>query len=120
MKYKVFVDGQEGITVSIPLSPHFLNKKYTVSDIHKILYEYYAYEYFIIVLPLDVQNYLEDGYLDIEACNNTNRVDIFVSGNENQILITAKFDNLGKGASGAAIQNMNLMLGLEEKIGLNI
>lgn len=110
----------KGITVSIPLLPRFLNKKYTVSDIHEILSEYYASEHFINILPLDNENYLEDGYLDIEACNNTNRIDIFVSGNENQILLTARFDNLGKGASGAAIQNMNLMLGLEEKNGLNI
>lgn len=49
-----------------------------------------------------------------------NRLDIFVSGNENQILVTARLDNLGKGASGAAIQNMNLMLGLDEKIGLKV
>lgn len=110
----------KGITVSIPLLPRFLNKKYTVSDIHEILSEYYASEHFINILPLDNENYLEDGYLDIEACNNTNRIDIFVSGNENQILLTARFDNLGKGASCAAIQNMNLMLGLEEKNGLNI
>lgn len=110
----------KGITVSIPLLSRFLNKKYTVSDIHKILSQYYTSEHFINVLPLDVDNYLEDGYLDIEACNNTNRIDILVSGNENQILLTARFDNLGKGASGAAIQNMNLMLGLEEKTGLSI
>lgn len=110
----------KGITVSIPLLPRFLNKKYTVSDIYKILSEYYASEHFINVLPLDVNNYLKDGYLDIEACNNTNRIDILVSGNENEILLTARFDNLGKGASGAAIQNMNLMLGLEEKTGLSI
>lgn len=110
----------KGMSVAIPLLPRLLNKKYTVSDIHKILSEYYAFEDFINVVPIDNENYLVDGYLDIEACNDTNRIDIFVSGNENEILLTARLDNLGKGASGAAIQNMNLMLGLEEKIGLKI
>jgi N-acetyl-gamma-glutamyl-phosphate reductase len=109
----------KGMCVSIPLLPRLLNKKYTVTDIHEILSQYYASEHFINVLPLDVENNLEDGYLDVEVCNNTNRIDIFVSGNEDRILLTARFDNLGKGASGAAIQNMNLMLGLEEKTGLN-
>lgn len=97
-----------------------MSKKYTVSDIHKILSEYYALEDFINVLPLDIENSLEDGFLDVEGNNDTNRIDIFVSGNENQILLTARLDNLGKGACGAAIQNMNLMLGLEEKTGLKI
>lgn len=109
----------KGMCVSIPLLPRLLNKKYTVTDIHEILSQYYASEHFINVLPLDVENNLEEGYLDVEGCNNTNRIDIFVSGNEDRILLTARFDNLGKGASGAAIQNMNLMLGLEEKTGLN-
>ncbi|MCI9309072.1 MAG: N-acetyl-gamma-glutamyl-phosphate reductase, partial [Oscillospiraceae bacterium] len=45
---------------------------------------------------------------------------IFVNGNEEQLMLTARLDNLGKGASGAAVQNMNLMLGFEETKGLNL
>jgi N-acetyl-gamma-glutamyl-phosphate reductase len=110
----------KGMSVSIPLFTRLLSKKYIVSDIHEILSEYYASEDFINVLPLDIENSLEDGYLDVEANNDTNRIDILVSGNENEILLTSRLDNLGKGACGAAIQNMNLMLGLEEKISLRV
>lgn len=110
----------KGMSVTVPLFNRLLNKKYSVSDIHEVLSEYYAGENFINVVPLNIENYLEDGYLDVEANNDTNRLDIFVSGNQDQILITSRLDNLGKGASGAAIQNMNLMLGLDEKIGLSV
>jgi N-acetyl-gamma-glutamyl-phosphate reductase len=48
----------------------------------------------------------------------TNKLQILVCGNEEQTSVTALFDNLGKGASGAAVQNMNIMLGLDEKVGL--
>ncbi|EKQ54471.1 MULTISPECIES: N-acetyl-gamma-glutamyl-phosphate reductase [unclassified Clostridium] len=110
----------KGMSVSIPLFSRLLSNKYTVFDIHKILLEYYQDEKFINVIPQDIENSLEDGYLNVEANNDTNRLDIFVSGNENKILITSRLDNLGKGASGAAIQNMNLMLGLKEDTGLKV
>jgi N-acetyl-gamma-glutamyl-phosphate reductase len=61
---------------------------------------------------------LENGFLNAEACNGTNRLEIFVYGNDSQIVVMARFDNLGKGACGAAIQNMNVMLGTEETLGL--
>lgn len=109
-----------GMLVSIPLLPRLLDKKMTAEDIHKFLCDYYASEPFVNVVPLENDNYLEEGYLNAEGCNNTNRIDIFVFRNEEQVLITARLDNLGKGASGAAIQNMNIMLGVDEKLGLNI
>lgn len=108
----------KGLSVAIPLFTRLLSKKYTVKDIHEILSEYYSVEAFINVLPLDVEISLEDGHFDVEGNNNTNRIDILVSGNDDEILLTSRLDNLGKGASGAAIQNMNLMLGLDESIGL--
>ena len=52
------------------------------------------------------------------SCNGTNNLEIFVVGNDEQVLLAARFDNLGKGASGAAVQNMNIMLGLDETKGL--
>jgi N-acetyl-gamma-glutamyl-phosphate reductase len=52
--------------------------------------------------------------MNAESCNNTNNIEILVFGDEKQILVVSRLDNLGKGASGAAIQNMNIMLGLEE------
>ena len=64
--------------------------------------------------------YIFDGGLDITACNDTNLAEIFVIGNDekNISMIITRLDNLGKGASGAAIQNMNLMLGYEEDLNL--
>ena len=61
---------------------------------------------------------LEGGFYDVQACNGTNRVDIHVFGNDSQVLLMACLDNLGKGASGAAVQSMNVHLGLEEGRGL--
>lgn len=108
----------KGMTVSIPLLPRLLDKKLTAKDVRDYLSQYYASEPFVNVVPLDFEDYLENGYLDAEACNDTNRIDIFVFGNDDQILLTARLDNLGKGASGAAMQNMNIMLGLDDGIGL--
>jgi len=54
------------------------------------------------------------------TCNGTNRAELFVFGHADQILLATRFDNLGKGASGAAIQCMNLMLGLNEVLGLAV
>ena len=53
-----------------------------------------------------------------EANNNTNKLDLFVFGNDEQARLIARYDNLGKGASGAAVQNLNLVLGLDEATGL--
>ena len=54
----------------------------------------------------------------MQACNDTNRVDIFVFGGDEQALLIARLDNLGKGASGAAVQSMNVHLGVDEALGL--
>ena len=61
---------------------------------------------------------LEGGFYDAQACNDTNRVDIHVFANDTQVLLMACLDNLGKGASGAAVQSMNVHLGLDEALGL--
>ena len=58
------------------------------------------------------------GFFDVQGCNDTNRVDIFVFANGDQVLLMARLDNLGKGASGAAVQSMNVHLGVDEGLGL--
>jgi len=60
----------------------------------------------------------DEGFLDPTACNESNRLEIFVFGNESQLLLCARLDNLGKGASGSAVQCMNIACGLDEHIGL--
>ena len=61
---------------------------------------------------------LDGGFFDVQANNDTNRVDLFVFGNEERFVTVARLDNLGKGASGAAIQCMNLAIGAAEETGL--
>ena len=81
--------------------------------------EYYANEPFVRVLPFNADTSLDDGFFDVQACNDTNRVDLFVFGNDERISSrVARLDNLGKGASGAAIQCMNLAIGADEEAGL--
>ena len=69
-------------------------------------------------MPLRDAATLEGGFFDVQACNDTNRVDVFVFANDRQALVMARLDNLGKGASGAAVQAMNVHLGLDESLGL--
>lgn len=109
----------QGMAVSIPLVTRLLNKKPNAVDIHQVLSNHYYGEHFVKVMPFDNEAYLDElGHFNPELCNGTNTMEIFVFGHEEQAMLMARFDNLGKGASGAAIQNMNIMLGLEESIGL--
>ncbi len=107
-----------GEIVSIPLVPAFLKKPLSAADIRSVLAEYYAGEQFIKVMPYPADDYLKKGFLTFTDCNGTNNMEIFVFGNKDRVLLSARYDNLGKGASGAAIQNMNIFLGLPESTGL--
>ena len=68
--------------------------------------------------PLRDPETLEGGFFDVQACNDTNFVDLFVFANSTQVVLAARLDNLGKGASGAAVQAMNVHLGVDERLGL--
>ncbi len=108
-----------GMAVSIPLAPRLTGGK-SAAEIHEFLADYYAGERFVRVMPFDLDANTGGGFFNVEGCNNTNRADVFVFGGDDRILLITRIDNLGKGASGAAIQCMNLMLGLDEGIGLSI
>jgi N-acetyl-gamma-glutamyl-phosphate reductase len=114
----VVADFYQGMLVSVGLLPRLLPGKTTPADIHRALCEHYAGERFVRVLPLDMAACTEDGFLSPVACNGTNRLDLAVFGHDEQILVVARLDNLGKGASGAAVQAMNLMLGRDEGTSL--
>lgn len=101
-----------GMTVNVPIFTSLLQKKVTVSDIIELYKEYYATSNFISVCEE------ESGFIAANVLENTNRMQILINGNEEQILLSSRFDNLGKGASGAAVQNMNIALGLDETVGL--
>ncbi|MCU6709755.1 N-acetyl-gamma-glutamyl-phosphate reductase [Paenibacillus sp. J5C_2022] len=108
----------QGDAVTIPLFPKMFTRKLNARDIQELLASYYRDERFIRVIPFDSEAYLEDGFFNLMRCNNTNNLDIFVFGHQDEVLLVSRFDNLGKGASGAAIQIMNIMLGLDEGTGL--
>lgn len=111
-------DFYKGMLVSVPLFPQLLPKKLSPKDVHEVLTAHYHGERFVVVQPLETDSLLEDGFLNPVGCNDTNRLELFVFGHEQQILLVARLDNLGKGASGAAVQNLNLMLGTDEASGL--
>jgi len=108
----------QGLTVSIPLDIKMLSPGTSGASLRDCLALRYENEPFVRVMPLGDPDTLAHGYFDTQRCNGTNRSDLFVFSNKNQAVLMACLDNLGKGASGAAIQNMNLMLGCEESTGL--
>lgn len=107
---------ERGMAVALPLHLSQLSKKATLADIHRVFQDRYQGERFVSVAPLG--ELPEEGYFDPTAYNGTNRAELFVFGNEAQALVICGLDNLGKGASGAALQCMNIALGLDEGTGL--
>jgi N-acetyl-gamma-glutamyl-phosphate reductase len=108
----------KGLAVSVPLHLSQLAAGTDGARLHAALQQHYANERFVRVMPLSDAATLDEGFFDIQACNDTNRVDIFVFASDAHALLIARLDNLGKGASGAAVQCMNVHLGLDEGLGL--
>lgn len=115
----ILVNLYKGMLVSVPLALDQLTGVASALDLHRSLEEHYRGEPFVRVMPFGGET-LEDGYLDPTACNDTNRLELFVFGTDTQAVIAARLDNLGKGASGAAVQCMNVHLGLDETTGLPV
>jgi N-acetyl-gamma-glutamyl-phosphate reductase len=112
----IVADFYKGLAVTVPLPIRHLGV--SLQDIHICLSEYYQHEAFVAVLPLGAEENLDQGYFDVQACNDTNRVDLGVFGNDERAALIGRLDNLGKGAAGAAIQCMNIHLGVDEATGL--
>ncbi len=108
----------QGMLVEVPLQLAALPGSPRVAQVHAALVEAYAGERFVEVVGLQEARALKT--LDPEALNNTNHLQLFVFGSEEtrQARLIARLDNLGKGASGAAVQNLNLMFSLVEGAGL--
>ena len=105
----------QGMLVSVPLQLDTLPGKPSGSDFQTALAKRYAGSTYVSVMPLENEA-SRSGRLEPEALNETNRLELYVfaSGQHRQALLVARLDNLGKGASGAAVQNLRLMLGLGE------
>jgi len=112
-------DYYAGMAVSVLLYRGQLQGGATSEGLREILAARYEGARFVTVPPFGGEETLaQSGFIEANARVGTNQLEIFVFGNGEQTLITARFDNLGKGASGAAVQNMNVMLGLDEVAGL--
>jgi N-acetyl-gamma-glutamyl-phosphate reductase len=108
-------DFRQGMLVSVPLQLDALPGKIGGADLHVALSQRYAGSRHVSVMPLDNEA-AKSGKLEAEALNDTNKLELYVFASEKyrQAVLVARLDNLGKGASGAAVQNMRLMLGLPE------
>ena len=107
-------DYYKGMATTIMLQNRLLPGQPSAEEICAKLADYYRNEHFVSVVPFGEN----DSKLYANKLAGTNRLEIVVCGHGEQTTVTAVFDNLGKGASGAAVQNMNIMLGLPEETGL--
>ena len=112
-------DYYSGMIVTLPLYTDLLNGKPSLQEVQEKLAAFYEGEPFIQVMPLGKEEET-NGFLAGNARSGWGGLEIFVTGNEDRILVSSRFDNLGKGASGAAIQCMNIVMGVDEKKGLNL
>ena len=101
---------EQGMLVSVPLHNRLLTSAPGAQTLHALLSDYYRDEPLVQVMPFAPTEALADGFLSPLNCNDTNRVELFVFGHDTQTLLVARLDNLGKGASLAAVQNIELML----------
>lgn len=108
----------QGMAVAVPLHLRLLAPGTTRARIHETLAAHYEGERFVRVMPLDAETATDRGFFDALACNGTNRNEVFVFGNDDRVVVVSRLDNLGKGASGSAVQCMNLMLGFDEATAL--
>jgi N-acetyl-gamma-glutamyl-phosphate reductase len=110
-------DYYSGMVVTLQFYTDMLNGKPIPEKVHDMFEKYYAGEQFIKVMPFGKEaDY--NGFLAGNTCSGWDGIEIYVTGNEDRMLVSTRFDNLGKGASGAAIQCLNIILGCEENKGL--
>lgn len=115
----IVCDYYSGMVVSVPLYTEFLNKYKQVDDLRKYFSEYFAGEPFIKVMEKGAEEATLN-MLPANQCSGYDGLHIYITGNEDRIVLSSQFDNLGKGASGAAIQCLNIVLGCEETKGLQL
>jgi N-acetyl-gamma-glutamyl-phosphate reductase len=108
----------KGLAVSVPLHLSQLRGRSDGAALVRAFDKHYEGERFIRVMPLSDPAITEPSFFDVQGANDTNRIDIFVFADPQQAILIAREDNLGKGASGAAVQCMNLHLGCDEGLGL--
>lgn len=115
----IVADYYSGMVVSVPVYTELMNKGRTPQEVWKYLADFYAGSRFVRVMPFGAEEESAN-MLAGNAMSGRDSLRIYVTGNEDRVLLSSKFDNLGKGASGAAIQCLNIALGCEESKGLHL
>ena len=113
----------QGMLIMLPITRDITTKKLDAADVQQVLAERYEGEKFVTVRPFADRSWLErDRFLRADRLIDTNSMELAVYANpaEEQILAVASLDNLGKGASGAAVQTINLKTGVDEATGLTV
>jgi N-acetyl-gamma-glutamyl-phosphate reductase len=113
----------QGMLITVPITRDITTKQVNARDVHRVLSDYYAGEQFVPVRPLADRTWLErDRFLRADRLIDTNTMELAVYGNDadGNVLAVASLDNLGKGASGAAVQVINLKTGVDEATGLTV
>ncbi len=110
-------DFPQGMTVTVSLFADQLKGAASIEALRALYADYYGDSPVVELRPADAPSC---GFIGSNNLAGKDTLQIFVNGNEEQLMLTARLDNLGKGASGAAVQNMNLMLGFEETKGLSL
>ena len=108
-------DFPQGMAVTVPVYLDMFSGRQSLDSLRALYREFYAGSRFVTVRPDDAPTC---GFIGSNNLAGTNDLQIFVCGNEEQVMLVSRLDNLGKGASGAAVQNMNIMLGFPEEAGL--
>ena len=114
----VVCDYYSGMVVTVPLITRLMKRKAAPDEIVSMLKKHYQGQPFIKVYDFMGEEVLPDGFLAANTLSGKNYLEIFVYGNEDRIILSSRLDNLGKGASGAAVQCLNIMLGIDETTGL--
>ncbi len=125
LKYKpmfnpMVCDYFSGMVVSVPIQARTLENPHTAAQIHEMYRNHYAGANMVEVMPLMTLEEQKSFFLASNTLSGLDKLQVFVFGNDEQILLCSRLDNLGKGASGAAIQCLNIMMGIDETTGLSV
>ena len=107
-----------GMVVSVPVQTRMLPNGTTPGAVHEMFAKHYEGAKMVEVMPLMSADEQKAFFLASNTLSGQNKMQIFVFGNDEQILLCSRLDNLGKGASGAAVQCLNIMMGIDETTGL--
>ncbi|MBQ7027804.1 MAG: N-acetyl-gamma-glutamyl-phosphate reductase [Ruminococcus sp.] len=123
LKYKpmfnpIICDYFSGMVVSVPIQTRLLGNGVTAKQVQEMYAEHYKDAKLVEVMPLMSEDEQKSFFLASNTLSGQNKIQVFVFGNDEQMLLCSRLDNLGKGASGAAVQCLNIMMGIDETTGL--